>query len=86
MYVFSPFRRNTSPSRRAVVSSRNVLDPALASVTAKHHFSLPSAMPGSQRRFPSSVPFRRMQAASMMVTTISALPKPAAPNSSMAKV
>ena len=56
MYVLPPFSSQSSPSRRAWVVMRCELDPASGSVIENAIFWLPSARPGSQRRFCSGVP------------------------------
>ena len=56
MYTFWPDRIQSLPSRRAVVVIRCELDPASGSVIAKAIVIEPSAMPGIQRLFCSSVP------------------------------
>ncbi|CQD16015.1 hypothetical protein BN970_03386 [Mycolicibacterium conceptionense] len=56
MNVFWPLRIQSLPSLRAVVVMRWLLDPASGSVIAKAMVIDPSAMPGIQRFFCSSVP------------------------------
>ncbi len=51
-----PVSSQSSPSRRATVEIRWELDPASGSVMPKAIRRLPSARPGSQCRFCSSVP------------------------------
>ena len=56
MYTFCPDRIQSLPSRRAVVVMRCELEPASGSVIAKAIVIEPSAIPGIQRFFWSSVP------------------------------
>ena len=56
MNTFWPDKIQSLPSRRAVVVMRCELDPASGSVMANAMVIEPSAMPGSQRFFCSSVP------------------------------
>lgn len=60
MKTLRPVRIQSSPSRRAVVVMRWELDPASGSVMPKAMVRLPSARPGSQACFWSSVPKRAM--------------------------
>ena len=56
MNVFEPLSTYTSPSRIAVVPIPARSDPIPGSVMVTAVMSSPDAMPGSQRRFCSSVP------------------------------
>lgn len=83
MNTFRPLRIQSPPSRLAVVVMRCELDPASGSVMPKAMRTLPSANPGSHRRFCSSVPNRAITVAQMAGdTTISSIGVPAAQNSS----
>jgi hypothetical protein len=84
MKTFWPLSLYTEPSRVARVVIRNAFEPASGSVIAKQKRLLPDAMSGRKRFFTSSLALRTMQAVSMAVTTISALPRPRAPISSTA--
>ena len=65
---------------------RKVLLPAFGSVTAKTRIVLPESTPGTIFRFISSLPFLRMHAVSMHVTSIRLGEKPSAQMSSNASV
>ena len=70
-------------SRRAVVVMRCELEPASGSVMPNAIRRVPSASPGSQARFCSSVPKRAMTVPQMAgETTIISSGQPAAPSSS----
>ena len=60
IHRFAPSRTQPSPSRRAVVVIAAGSEPPCGSVRAKHPISSPVAMPGSQRCFCSSEPYRRI--------------------------
>ena len=82
MYVFVPRRRQTSPSRVAVVEMLWLFDPASGSVMANTIFS-PVHSPGSQRCFWASSPKRLMTSAEIAAETrMSSRGHPAAANSS----
>ena len=78
-----PVSSQPSPSRVAVVVSWCELEPASGSVIANAKICVPSARPGSQRCFCSSVPNREMTVAQIAgETTIISSGQPAAPSSS----
>ena len=84
MKTFWPDRIQSLPSRRAVVVMRWLFDPASGSVMANAMVVEPSAMPGSQRFFWSSVPNLEMIVPLMAgETTISSSGEPAADISSI---
>ena len=59
MKIFSPSMTHSSPSSTALVVRLPASEPWPGSVSPKHPSRRPVAMPGSQRRFCSSVPWRR---------------------------
>ena len=78
-----PLSTHPSASRRAVVVMLWVLVPASGSVIAKAMVPVPSQMPGSQRCFCSSVPYRLMIVPQIAgLTTISSRGQPCAASSS----
>ena len=78
-----PLRTQPSPSRRAVVVMLCELVPASGSVIANAIVCVPSAMPGSQRCFCSSVPNRLITVPQMAgLTTIISSGQPCAASSS----
>ena len=82
--TFWPLRIQSLPSRRAVVVIRWELEPASGSVMANAIVSEPSAIPGTQRFFCSSVPNLAMMVPLMAGdTTISSSAQPAAAISSI---
>ncbi len=84
MYTFWPLSSQSLPSRRAVVVMRWLLEPASGSVIANAIVMVPSAIPGSQRFFWSSVPNFAMIVPLMAgETTISSSGQPPADISSI---
>ncbi len=78
-----PLSTHPSPSRRAVVVMLCELVPASGSVIANAIVCVPSAMPGSQRCFCSSVPNRLMTVPQIAgLTTIISSGQPCAASSS----
>jgi hypothetical protein len=65
---------------------RKVLEPASGSVMAKTRMVLPATTEGTMSRFCCSVPFLRMQAVSMAVTSMREGEKPRAQMSSKPRV
>ncbi len=59
-HTFWPFTTNESPSGRAAVASDARSLPASGSLNSWHHNTSPLRVLGSQRRFWSSVPARRI--------------------------
>ncbi len=83
MKTLPPESSHPSPSRRAVVVIRCELEPASGSVIPNAMIREPSAIPGSQRRFCSSVPKRAMTVPQIAGETTSiSSPHPAAVSSS----
>ncbi len=78
-----PLSTHSSPSRRAVVVMLWELVPASGSVIANAIVPVPSAMPGSQRCFCSSVPYLAITVPQIAgLTTIISSGQPCAASSS----